>query len=150
MNPCSHSQQEMAQQIYPSDGGSGNAPGQGTTPTRNATPGQYRGRPLQQNVSMRGQPRGGYTPRGRGTYTKRAADHHSEASRNAAVRAASPLPPNVPTGPRNKNKYKDIDGSAPAVDGLDYGGGKDRNTPPEYDDRSSRSVSHSKPDTLPH
>ena len=39
------------------------------------------------------------------------------------VRPASPLPPNVPTGPRNKNKYKDIDGSAPAVDGLDYGGG---------------------------
>lgn len=53
------------------------------------------------------------------------------------VRPASPLPPNVPTGPRNKNKYKDIDGSAPAVDGLDYGGGKDRTTPPEYDDRSS-------------
>ena len=56
------------------------------------------------------------------------------------VRAASPLPPNVPTGPRNKNKYKDIDGSAPAVDGLDYGGGKDRTTPPDHDDRSSRSV----------
>lgn len=53
------------------------------------------------------------------------------------VRPASPLPPNVPTGPRNKNKYKDIDGSAPAVDGLDYGGGKDRTTPPDYDDRSS-------------
>ena len=53
------------------------------------------------------------------------------------VRPASPLPPNVPTGPRNKNKYKDIDGSAPAVDGLDYGGGKDRTTPPDYDERSS-------------
>lgn len=54
------------------------------------------------------------------------------------VRPASPLPPNVPTGPRNKNKYKDIDGSAPAVDGLDYGGGKERTTPPDHDDRSSR------------
>ena len=53
------------------------------------------------------------------------------------VRPASPLPPNVPTGPRNKNKYKDIDGSAPAVDGLDYGGGKDRTTPPDHDDRGS-------------
>ena len=80
------------------------------------------------------------------------------------VRPASPLPPNVPTGPRNKNKYKDIDGSAPAVDGLDYGGGaggsgggsgaggdrertergserKERGTPDLDDrDRSSRSV----------
>src|ERR1700733_2102262 len=38
------------------------------------------------------------------------------------VRPASPLPPGVPTGPRNQNKYKDRDGNAPAVDGLDYGG----------------------------
>lgn len=38
------------------------------------------------------------------------------------ARPASPLPPNVPTGPRNQNKYKDRDGNAPAVDGLDYGG----------------------------
>ena len=58
----------------------------------------------------------------------------------APVRPASPLPPNVPTGPRNKNKYKDIDGSAPAVDGLDYGGGggggeRDRS---ERSDRSER------------
>jgi len=48
------------------------------------------------------------------------------------VRSTSPLPPNVPTGPRNQNKYKDRDGNAPAVDGLDYGGGKDligRRTP---------------------
>ena len=41
----------------------------------------------------------------------------------APVRPASPLPPNVPTGPRNQNKYRDRDGNAPAVDGLDYGGG---------------------------
>lgn len=40
----------------------------------------------------------------------------------APVRPASPLPPGVPTGPRNQNKYKDRDGNAPAVDGLDYGG----------------------------
>jgi len=48
------------------------------------------------------------------------------------VRPASPLPPGVPTGPRNQNKYKDRDGNAPAVDGLDYGGGKEgmgRRTP---------------------
>lgn len=42
------------------------------------------------------------------------------------VRPASPLPPNVPTGPRNQNKYKDRDNNAQAVDGLDYGGGQDR------------------------
>ena len=50
----------------------------------------------------------------------------------APVRPASPLPPGVPTGPRNQNKYKDRDGNAPAVDGLDYGGGKEgmgRRTP---------------------
>ena len=61
------------------------------------------------------------------------------------VRPASPLPPNVPTGPRNKNKYKDIDNTGPAVDGLDYGGGKERTTPPDYDDRGSRLVGCRKP-----
>lgn len=39
------------------------------------------------------------------------------------IRPASPLPPGVPTGPRNQNRYKDRDGNAPAVEGLDYGGG---------------------------
>lgn len=62
----------------------------------------------------------------------------------APVRPASPLPPNVPTGPRNQNKYKDRDGNAPAVDGLDYGGGKDlmgRRTPSgEPEERISRYV----------
>ena len=55
------------------------------------------------------------------------------------VRPASPLPPGVPTGPRNQNKYKDRDGNAPAVDGLDYGGGKEsRRTPSgEPEERSS-------------
>lgn len=61
------------------------------------------------------------------------------------VRPASPLPPGVPTGPRNQNKYKDRDGNAPAVDGLDYGGtNKDvggRTPSGEPEDRSSsRSV----------
>ena len=58
------------------------------------------------------------------------------------VRPASPLPPGVPTGPRNQNKYKDRDGNAPAVDGLDYGGGKEgmgRRTPSgEPEERMSR------------
>jgi hypothetical protein len=56
------------------------------------------------------------------------------------VRPASPLPPGVPTGPRNQNKYKDRDGNAPAVDGLDYGGGnKDgARTEAELDDRAQR------------
>jgi hypothetical protein len=58
------------------------------------------------------------------------------------LRSASPLPPNVPTGPRNQNKYKDRDGNAPAVDGLDYGGNKDhgRMGSGEPDDRGSRQV----------
>jgi hypothetical protein len=61
------------------------------------------------------------------------------------VRPASPLPPGVPTGPRNQNKYKDRDGNAPAVDGLDYGGtnkdvgGRTPSGEPE-DKLSSRSV----------
>jgi pre-mRNA 3'-end-processing factor FIP1 len=66
------------------------------------------------------------------------------------ARPASPLPPNVPTGPRNQNKYKDRDNNAQAVDGLDYGGGGgggggfvgvDRGsmTPGvDYDDRTGR------------
>ncbi|KAI0082314.1 Fip1-domain-containing protein [Panus rudis PR-1116 ss-1] len=92
-------------------------------------PGPFRGRGMPPQMNMRG--RGGtYAGRGR-----------------LPIRPPSPLPPNVPTGPRNKNKYKDIDGSAPAVDGLDYGGGggggggkESRGTPPDYrdDDRGSR------------
>lgn len=58
------------------------------------------------------------------------------------VRPASPLPPGVPTGPRNQNKYKDRDGNAPAVDGLDYGGGANKETgrtpSAEIEDRGSR------------
>ena len=68
---------------------------------------------------------------------------HSALAPPPPVRPASPLPPNVPTGPRNLNKYKDRDGNAPAVDGLDYGGGKDGRRTPTYDDdrgHSSRYV----------
>lgn len=39
-----------------------------------------------------------------------------------APRAASPLPPNVPTGPRNQHRYKDRDTGAPTSEPLDYGG----------------------------
>lgn len=49
-------------------------------------------------------------------------DNRSVVPPPAPVRPASPLPPGVPTGPRNQNKYKDRDNNAPAVDGLDYGG----------------------------
>lgn len=39
-------------------------------------------------------------------------------------RPVSPLPPNVPTGPKNPgNKYRDRDNNAQTMDGLDYGGG---------------------------
>ena len=36
-------------------------------------------------------------------------------------RATSPLPPNVPTGPRSQHRYKDRDTNAPATEPLDYG-----------------------------
>ncbi|PCH34282.1 hypothetical protein WOLCODRAFT_135605 [Wolfiporia cocos MD-104 SS10] len=96
----------MGQQMYPGMEASSNTPVQAPTPTR-PTPSQpqFRGRGMPPQMPMRA--RGAYAGRGR----------------TLPVRPASPLPPNVPTGPRNKNKYKDIDGSAPAVDGLDYGGG---------------------------
>ena len=60
--------------------------------------------------------------------------HHSLPVGQTPIRSASPLPPNVPTGPRNQNKYKDRDGLTANVDGLDYGGGgrdANNNTPPE-------------------
>ncbi|KAI8990654.1 hypothetical protein BD414DRAFT_535932 [Trametes punicea] len=96
----------MGPQMYPGMEGSGTPTPVAPTPTRGVPPGQFRGRGIPPGIGMRG--RGvGFAGRGRGV----------------PVRPASPLPPNVPTGPRNKNKYKDIDGSAPAVDGLDYGGG---------------------------
>ncbi|KAJ3750979.1 hypothetical protein DFH05DRAFT_1567880 [Lentinula detonsa] len=59
----------------------------------------------------------GFSGRGRG----RGGMYVNEGT-PVVARPASPLPPNVPTGPRNQNKYKDRDGNAPAVDGLDYGG----------------------------
>ncbi|OCH95726.1 hypothetical protein OBBRIDRAFT_787932 [Obba rivulosa] len=115
----------MGQQMYPGMEGSG-TPVPVPAPVRSVPPGQFRGRGMPQGMGMRGRGGGGgFAGRGR-----------------VPVRPASPLPPNVPTGPRNKNKYKDIDGSAPAVDGLDYGGGGGtrevgRGTP-DQDERSNR------------
>ncbi|KAH9950942.1 hypothetical protein B0H21DRAFT_720495, partial [Amylocystis lapponica] len=110
--------QQMGQQMYQGMEGNGGTPVPVPVPVR----GGGRNMPLQ-NAGMRG--RNSFPGRGR----------------VPPVRPASPLPPNVPTGPRNKNKYKDIDGSAPAVDGLDYGGGGmkegGRGTP-DQDDRGSR------------
>lgn len=65
------------------------------------------------------------------------ADCHL-APQQIPVRPASPLPPNVPTGPRNQNRYKDRDGNAPAVEGLDYGGGVQGLA--DVDDRINRYV----------
>ncbi|KAJ6601441.1 hypothetical protein DFH09DRAFT_1127852 [Mycena vulgaris] len=79
----------------------------------------------------------GFPVRGRGRGGLYGAD-----APPVPVRPTSPLPPNVPTGPRNQNKYKDRDGNAPAVDGLDYGGTKDGRTPsgePEERSRKRRS-----------
>ncbi|KAI9066452.1 hypothetical protein FKP32DRAFT_1684398 [Trametes sanguinea] len=96
----------MGAQMYPGMEGSGTPTPVAPAPTRGVPQGPFRGRGIPAGPGLRG--RGaGFAGRGRGM----------------PVRPASPLPPNVPTGPRNKNKYKDVDGSAPAVDGLDYGGG---------------------------
>ncbi|KAF9225328.1 Fip1-domain-containing protein [Gyrodon lividus] len=89
-------------------------PVQGHTPAlghsgRGAPPAQFRGRAMAQG--LRG--RGGFVSRGRGRY---------DGPPPGPPRPASPLPPGVPTGPRNQNRYKDRDGNAPAVEGLDYGG----------------------------
>ncbi|KAL0951847.1 hypothetical protein HGRIS_008508 [Hohenbuehelia grisea] len=84
----------------------------------------------------RGQRGRGYPARGRG----RGGIYGGDAA-SAPVRPASPLPPGVPTGPRNQNKYKDRDNNAAAVDGLDYGGtakeGGVRTPSGEPEDRSS-------------
>ncbi|KAI0286834.1 hypothetical protein BGY98DRAFT_1104932 [Russula aff. rugulosa BPL654] len=107
------------------------APSPPVGPSRGIPQGPFRG---PRGMTMRGG-RGGYIPRGRGGHPA------------PPVRPASPLPPNVPTGPRNQNKYKDRDNNAQAVDGLDYGGGAaggfggvDRGsmTPVDFDDRTGR------------
>ncbi|KAI6114885.1 hypothetical protein EV401DRAFT_1978635 [Pisolithus croceorrhizus] len=72
-------------------------------------PAQFRGRAMAQGLRGRGM----FVGRGRGRY---------DGPPPGPVRPASPLPPGVPTGPRNQNRYKDRDGNAPAVEGLDYGG----------------------------
>ncbi|QRV80146.1 FIP1 motif protein [Ceratobasidium sp. AG-Ba] len=82
------------------------------TPTPNDPPvrGGFRGRAAAARAR-------GFAARGRGR-----GGFHSDV---AAPRPASPLPPNVPTGPRNPNtrsyKDKDRDGDS-KVEGLDYGG----------------------------
>ncbi|KAL4253602.1 FIP1 family protein [Abortiporus biennis] len=128
-------QESMGQQMTGYQGmdtsGPGPGPGPATGPAAQRgiptgpQPSQFRGR---MPPMMRGAP-----PRGTG---------FAGRGRPLPIRPSSPLPPNVPTGPRNKNKYKDVDGSAPAVEGLDYGGGSStkesgRGTP-DYDERSSR------------
>ncbi|KAJ1302431.1 hypothetical protein OPQ81_002749 [Rhizoctonia solani] len=78
-------------------------------PTEPAGRGSFRGRAAAARAR-------GFAARGRGR-----GDFHGAAT----VRPSSPLPPNVPTGPRNPNtrsyKDKDRDGDS-KLDGLDYGG----------------------------
>ncbi|KIJ53592.1 hypothetical protein M422DRAFT_25436 [Sphaerobolus stellatus SS14] len=88
-----------------------------------------RGAPTPPLGIMRG--RGGFG-RGRG----RGGMFMPDSGPPIPVRPASPLPPNVPTGPRNQNRYKDRDNNAQAVDGLDYGGGAQGSS--DMDDRGSR------------
>ncbi|KAG8822293.1 cleavage polyadenylation factor subunit fip1 [Serendipita sp. 401] len=85
-------------------------------------------------------------PRGRGTPPIRGRGRGFEIAPPTGPRAASPLPPNVPTGPRNQHRYKDRDTGAPSTEPLDYGadaGSKssDRTTRDEFGrdiDRSSK------------
>ncbi|KAG5340501.1 hypothetical protein C0989_001408 [Termitomyces sp. Mn162] len=106
---------------------------------RGASPAAYRGR-------AQGMSRGrGFSGRGRGR-----GGFGDGPPPPVPVRPASPLPPGVPTGPRNQNKYKDRDGNAPAVDGLDYGGtnkdlGMGRTSSGEPDERSMSRKRRSSP-----
>ncbi|KAJ7292941.1 hypothetical protein C8J57DRAFT_1267624 [Mycena rebaudengoi] len=99
-----------------------------TGPLGRGAPASFRGRAMR----SRGFPRG----RGRGGYV-------GDGVPPPPVRPTSPLPPNVPTGPRNQNKYKDRDNNAPALDGLDYGGtnkeGRTTSGEPEERSRKRRS-----------
>ncbi|KDR85522.1 hypothetical protein GALMADRAFT_234443 [Galerina marginata CBS 339.88] len=106
-------QNPMVQQVYPVIEQQNVAP----VPSGRGTPVPFRGRGAP-GLGGRGR---GFQGRGRG----RGGLYGGDAPPPVPVRPASPLPPGVPTGPRNQNKYKDRDGNAPAVDGLDYGGGKD-------------------------
>ncbi|EDR15306.1 uncharacterized protein LACBIDRAFT_301408 [Laccaria bicolor S238N-H82] len=128
-------QNTMVQELYPNMQGSQTvtpAPGAG----RGAAQIPFRGRGA---PGLRGR---GFPGRGRGR-----GGLYADAPPPVPVRPASPLPPGVPTGPRNQNKYKDRDGNAPAVDGLDYGGGKEsRRTPSgEPEERSSSRKRRSSP-----
>ncbi|KAF7302654.1 Fip1 domain-containing protein [Mycena chlorophos] len=126
--PQSQSQsQSQSQQMYPMD-----PPPQGNIPT--GPGGMGRGAPPYRGTrGLRGvRGAGGFVGRGRGR-------GGYEGVPTAPARPTSPLPPNVPTGPRNQNKYKDRDGNAAAVDGLDYGGGKGDRTPSgEPEDRGRK------------
>jgi len=127
----------MGQQMYPNMEPTTTVP-QGPGAGRGATPVPYRGR-----AQGRGR---GFPARGRGRGGLYAGEG---APPPVPVRPASPLPPGVPTGPRNQNKYKDRDGNAPAVDGLDYGGNnKDlggRTPSGEPEDRGSSRKRRSSP-----
>ncbi|KAI5115809.1 hypothetical protein M0805_001285 [Coniferiporia weirii] len=118
---------QMGQQMFP---GMESAPAPSPSPVAPrsvVTPTQFRGR------GGMAVPRGGravpptFPARGRGRGG--AFDGSS-----LPVRPASPLPPNVPTGPRNPgNRYKDRDNNAPAVEGLDYGGNKESGSTPSVE-----------------
>ncbi|KAJ7150364.1 hypothetical protein C8R46DRAFT_502462 [Mycena filopes] len=134
MEYSAQEQNQMAQQqqMYPQmDAQQGNVAPSGPTGRGGGAGGAvpYRGRGLRgaRGFASRGRGRGGY------------GNDIVDTRPPPPVRPISPLPANVPTGPRNQNKYKDRDNNAPAVDGLDYGGGKDgRTTSGEPEERSRK------------
>ncbi|ESK96259.1 pre-mrna polyadenylation factor fip1 [Moniliophthora roreri MCA 2997] len=123
---------DQGQTVPPSAPGGAATPVPGATRPGVQTPQSFagRGRGVVPGPGVRGR---GFPVRGRG----RGMYGGVEGAPTAPARPASPLPPNVPTGPRNQNKYKDRDGNAPAVDGLDYGGERERERDPR-DPRADR------------
>ncbi|KAG6911316.1 hypothetical protein DXG01_002155 [Tephrocybe rancida] len=120
---------------------------------RGAAPATYRGRAQGmargRGFPGRGRGRGGFGGEGKFVYFAKFSVSDVWFLYSLPVRPASPLPPGVPTGPRNQNKYKDRDGNAPAVDGLDYGGtnkdGMGRTPSGEPDERSMSRKRRSSP-----
>ncbi|KIM32281.1 hypothetical protein M408DRAFT_216256 [Serendipita vermifera MAFF 305830] len=142
-NPMGNMGMDYLQEQMPPTAPQGGFPLE-NTPTvpagpRGAAAFRGRGQPVVVPVAPRGRGAPAFRGRGRGGAF--------DVAPPTGPRAASPLPPNVPTGPRNQHRYKDRDTGAPTSEPLDYGGeaggsgSKDRPLRDEFGrdiDRSSK------------